>query len=416
MIQQHTSNQPQKTPHWWNDRTLFLYHFVRSNYVTAVWNWFMGLAGKAAEPFLFASVLYSGYKLLPGVPQPGVGFDAFMFIAQQATLDIGGMGLMKLAQQAKQEKHSFAYRVGFILVGLMIANVVMASLERLVAFSPDAVTGVEGTLLIARAVMAVLYGHAIHSLRQGEVEPTHVVKSTDIHASLQEFNQTLQHLQQKTERQLQHIESHLESVVHAKAAALDESMRHFTGQYTESLSTVETGLQEYIDERLAPIVVTLEGHAEGLSLLTTLMPTLTEEVTRVVKVTLEQHTQITRQEASVLAEMALKQEKPTQLKRSRSIVESNGKTGRAPALIIEAEFDKKRFVYVCLQEDPSMTIAAIQERATRMNQTISIGCVSGHRKAFFESVKAPEMKAVASLSAPESEKASTEIETVLAIS
>ncbi len=92
----------------------------------------MILAGKAAEPFLFASVLYSGYELLPGVPQPGAMLDAGVFVAQQATLDIGGMGLMKIAQEEGHGKESFSYRVGCILISSMMANVVLAMMKRLI--------------------------------------------------------------------------------------------------------------------------------------------------------------------------------------------------------------------------------------------------------------------------------------------
>lgn len=37
-----------------------------------------------------------------------------------------------------------------------------------------------------------------------------------------------------------------------------------------------------------------------------------------------------------------------------------------------------------------MKIADIQQRAAEMGQTISVGSVSQHRKAFFESVKVAE--------------------------
>ena len=170
----------EKTPKWYTDGHLFAYHFAQSNYITAGWNWLMGLLSKAAEPFLFASVLYSGYKLLPGVPHPAAGFDAAMFIMQQATLDIGGMGLMKLASQANKPKSSFPYVVGIILVGLMIVSVAISSLERLIDLGTFG-TVIEALLLITRAIMAVLYGHAIHSLKEDNQHITGIVKTSDIY-------------------------------------------------------------------------------------------------------------------------------------------------------------------------------------------------------------------------------------------
>jgi len=74
---------------------------IQSDYITAAWDWFMILAGKAAEPVLVASVLYASVKLLPVVhfaPQ----WDVVVFIAQFVALDVGGLSLNKLADRAKQ--------------------------------------------------------------------------------------------------------------------------------------------------------------------------------------------------------------------------------------------------------------------------------------------------------------------------
>jgi hypothetical protein len=64
--------------------------FAQSTYITTGWNWFMILAGKAAEPVLVASVLYASVKLLPIVHFPPQ-FDVVVFIAQFVALDIGGV-------------------------------------------------------------------------------------------------------------------------------------------------------------------------------------------------------------------------------------------------------------------------------------------------------------------------------------
>ncbi len=180
--------------------------FVRSDYITALWNWFMGLAGKAAEPVLFASVLYSGYQLVPGVPQAGANVNAIMFVVQQAALDIGGMGLMKLAKQAKLKKASFPYCVGMILVGLMIANVIMASLEKIMQMDPSVTGGIEGILIVARAVMAVLFGHAIHSLK--DLEKEEVLVPTSNQSSAQEENAE----KQKREEEIQGLKAQIEEL------------------------------------------------------------------------------------------------------------------------------------------------------------------------------------------------------------
>ncbi len=67
---------------------------AQSDSITVVWNWFMILAGKAAEPVLVASVFYASVKLLPIVHFPPQ-FDVTVFIAQFVALDIGGRSLNK---------------------------------------------------------------------------------------------------------------------------------------------------------------------------------------------------------------------------------------------------------------------------------------------------------------------------------
>lgn len=146
---------------------------AQSTYITAAWNWFMILAGKAAEPVLVASVLYASVKLLPIVhfaPQ----FDVVVFIAQFVALDIGGLSLNKLADQAKQDGNeqgaTHAKRLSLALVGVMLIGVIMAGVDQIIKLEGQVNTVIDTILLIARAVMAVLYSRVIHSLRRDEPE------------------------------------------------------------------------------------------------------------------------------------------------------------------------------------------------------------------------------------------------------
>jgi hypothetical protein len=147
----------------------FKYHFARSTYVSAFWSWFLGLMGKAAEPVLTATVVYSTVKMLPNITIPA-NIDTAVFITQQLALDIGGLSLGKLAEQARKDGNEAgaqqARRVSNTLIGIMIAGVVMATIEHFATFPASLTTGIEATLLIARAVMAVLYGRAIHALKK----------------------------------------------------------------------------------------------------------------------------------------------------------------------------------------------------------------------------------------------------------
>lgn len=149
--------------------------FAQSTYITTGWNWFMILAGKAAEPVLVASVLYASVKLLPIVRFPAQ-LDVAVFIAQFVALDIGGLSLNKLADQAKkdgnEEGAKHARHLSIALVGVMLIGVVMAGVDQIVKLDGQVGTVIDTILLIARAVMAVLYSRVIHSLKKDdEPEP-----------------------------------------------------------------------------------------------------------------------------------------------------------------------------------------------------------------------------------------------------
>jgi len=159
------------------------YHFVRSNYITWVWNWFLMLSGKAAEAVLTVSVIYSCARLLPTVHTP-VSLDNTVFVLQMVALDIGGLSLRKMANQAKKDGNEagavFSSRVSNWLIVIMIANVVLSVVQAVTPIPAQAVSIIEGILLVGRAIMAVLYAHVIHSLRSDEQDEQPSVKFTDL--------------------------------------------------------------------------------------------------------------------------------------------------------------------------------------------------------------------------------------------
>src|SRR5215469_11543749 len=168
-----TIQQPSAHPRW----EAFKSSFKQSNYITDFWNWFMTLMSKAAEMVLFGTVLYAGYQLLPGVPHVPASIDAAVFVIQQGALDIGGMGLLKLAKRAGLPRDALPERLGMSLVVLMILNVALSSIKHTLPVIPGEVfVGIETVLLIARAVVAVLFGHAIYALREEYSESTITVK------------------------------------------------------------------------------------------------------------------------------------------------------------------------------------------------------------------------------------------------
>jgi hypothetical protein len=324
-----SAHQPQNRAAWWNDRTLFAYHFTRSTYVTALWNWLMTFLTKVAEPFLFLCILYYGYELLPGISKPPASLDAAVFVLQQATLDIGGLGLLKTAQQEGLDRKSLPVRVGLTLIGLMIANVALMMLKKAIPGFDTSIP--EAILLIARAVMCVLYGYAIHSLRKEDQGPQAVVKSSDVFDYVDQFGdalktmdasnrQRIEHVGTSTEQRLQmvteafqlfgrsvteqvhqleantdrRLAEHLEmfaaivseqgermeanteqrlkqitATTHDQIQAVTELVRQLDEGYAHSIQEVVAGMQAemytHLQERLALVIEQLEGHQQALS-------------------------------------------------------------------------------------------------------------------------------------------------------
>lgn len=144
-----------------------------STYITAAWDWFLELVGRAAEAILVISVLYSSAKLLPVVHMPAA-LDVVVFIAQFVALDVGGLSLGKLAKQARaagnEEGATQAGRMSTALITIMIAGVVVVALEQLFTIPGNWKLGIDTALLIARSILAVLYGHIIHSVKVDDLD------------------------------------------------------------------------------------------------------------------------------------------------------------------------------------------------------------------------------------------------------
>src|SRR5258708_14120705 len=164
-----TTRQPSAHPKW----DAFTSSFKQSNYITDFWNCVMTLMSKGAEMVLFGTVLYSGYQLLPGVPHVPASVDAAVFVIQQGALDIGGMGLLKLAKRTNLAKNAFPVRLWLSLVVLLNLNVALASIKHTLPMIPGGgVVGIKTRLLIARAIVAGRFGHAIYALREECAEST----------------------------------------------------------------------------------------------------------------------------------------------------------------------------------------------------------------------------------------------------
>lgn len=234
----------------------FWYGFFRSNYITACWNWFLILSGKAAEAVLTLSVVYSCARLLPTLHTP-TWLDNTVFIWQMIALDVGGLSLRKMANQALKDGDkngaTIARRVSNALIGIMIANVALSVLQTIAPIPMQVVSTVEGILLIARAIMAVLYAHVIHSLlgehHYAEQGAPSIDVSQVVSSALAEFSakQEERFIQITTEQQrlIEMIQPvSYETLVQQMNARIDETVKRETVKHSESVSLHETVKRE----------------------------------------------------------------------------------------------------------------------------------------------------------------------------
>src|SRR5215469_664762 len=88
----------------------------------------------------------------------------------------------------------------------MIVNVALASIKHTLPMIPDGVfVGVETLLLIARAIVAVLFGHAIHALREeyGDSDIT-LKEASELQQTIDELARELAQARQDMQQRLEY--------------------------------------------------------------------------------------------------------------------------------------------------------------------------------------------------------------------
>jgi predicted RNase H-like nuclease (RuvC/YqgF family) len=114
-------------------------------------------------------MICSCYQLIPGASQPLSSISSLVFILQFIGLDVGGLGLNKAAQQQGLLRLSYARVIAYILIGITLVTVAYAGIEHAVQMDAHVTAWMEVCLVVARSIMTVLYGQAIHSLKhQGQ--------------------------------------------------------------------------------------------------------------------------------------------------------------------------------------------------------------------------------------------------------
>lgn len=356
--------------------------FKYSNYITDGWNWLVTLLSKSAEFVLFASVLYSGYQMLPGIEHANQQIDAVIFIIQQAALDIGGLGLLKLAKKAGLKNSDFPMIVGYTLVGLMIMNVIMASIQRSVPSTPAWVFQVvEALLLVARSVMAVLYGHAIHALREEHGESNLSMKDVkDLQNSLQA---SIDELSKASSQDLAQRVDQLSSTFNQKLTELAERLQN---ALNESSTVVSRNLQEDLAAKLASTRESFHLQLADLADLSSASPEVQGLQAQIQELTKSFH---------VLQGRESPPEKP--VRPTLHALPSHQSSLQVPrqSELVKAstdKFDARLFVFESLQKDSTCKLSDIQKLAKLQGQELSEASISRYRKQFFASRESSSMQ------------------------
>src|SRR5258707_6664798 len=205
---------------------------------------------------------------------------------------------------------------------------------------PGAFLWIETVLLVARAIMAVLFGHAIHGLREEYGESTITIKDAD------ELRQHIVEL----------------------SSELAQVQQNFHQRLTEQLSRIENTFHQQLSTQLSPVRESFQQYHEVLALVPDMKAKLqhiessTEEEVRRVKASLEKQIQsvqgqITeprkRGERPVLRALPAIQQESLEA-RTRRVQDAHQPAAQALA---EEKFDARAFVFACLEENPDLKLS-----------------------------------------------------------
>lgn len=295
----------------WTDR------LKSSSWVTICWDWFMNLMARAVEPVLWVTLIFSCYQLIPQAPPAPAALVNLSFILQFIALDIGGAGLLKLAQAQELPRWSYARLLAYALIGVTLFTVSYAGLQHVLVIDKHFTIAVEVALVVIRSILTVLYGQAIHAMKQTDEvarETLAQVRAETVRerAVLHDLRETVKHLKQEQDEYLKQRDdllfqsSDLKQQIEQQQVALTR-MKQSVQQPRQALTAVQEQLASE-RERLVRV------QADAKLAETTLAGLKQQE--KIVRETL----------VSLQAETDRLQEKLTQMKQREVSVSSRGET------------------------------------------------------------------------------------------
>jgi len=210
-----------------------------SLWITIAWEWLQKLLGRAVDSVLWVTMVFAGYQLIPGAPQPWTAVSIFMFVSQFVALDIGGLGLNQLARQQGKGQWSYARVVAYCLIGITLITITYSGIEHAVPhLDAQVTTWMEVILVVARSVMTVLYGQAIHTLKAVEHEKQNKVAELEQEVS----NLTVQ--LENEQRVVSSLRVQLNNTVSSAMAEVDSEVSSLRVQLDSVTAEVDSERQK----------------------------------------------------------------------------------------------------------------------------------------------------------------------------
>lgn len=190
---------------WWKQQ-----HIKDSLWVTWGWNRFTAFISRSSEWILVFTILYTGASMVPGVGNFPPLLNIAAAIAQQLSLDISAVSMVKTSLQLKRagkdKEALYARNVCVALVSILICTLLLAVVRQVLSANntpmyPWLLLLFEGVLLLSRAIMSVFYGlmlAIIHDDDKPAIPQAQVIQITEIANTLAEVTKAIAELAEST--------------------------------------------------------------------------------------------------------------------------------------------------------------------------------------------------------------------------
>jgi predicted RNase H-like nuclease (RuvC/YqgF family) len=347
-----------------------------SSWVTLAWDWFQTFLGRTVEAVLWLTMICTCYSLIPGAPPLPSSVSSVVFIAQFVALDIGGIGLNKLAIQQGLGQWSYTRVIAYILIGITLITITYAGIEHALDIPVTITNWVEALLVVARSVMTILYAQAIHAMKV-EVSTTQTLleeQRVQLDSAQQEVS-TLKRQLDSERNTVSNLRTQLDALsgqvdrrqgevsslreeLDGKRAELDALRRQLeAGQQEASTLRTQVSSEQRVQAELSGLRGQVEHKQQEVDTLTRRLSTVQQEVS-----TLKAHLDSERQKVSTLQQQPdSRQATPLDTgQQGRVIPLDSGRAKRKAENGQDAELVQR--IRTLMKQEPGISARKIAER------------------------------------------------------